>query len=93
MDSNVGHVNTGGNREDKLVIISRGGGVVLKQVRPQKCRHILAPLRYYKTTYRHEQSITSVVLEHLKDPKSTTLHSWYSIKTLCVLLIQRHCKR
>jgi hypothetical protein len=48
MDSNVGHVNTGGNREDKLVIISRGGGVVSKQVRPQKCRRILAPLKYYK---------------------------------------------
>ena len=48
MDSNVGHVNTGGNREDKLVIISRGGGAVSKQVRPQKYRRILETLRYYK---------------------------------------------
>jgi hypothetical protein len=44
MDSNVGHVNTGGNREDKLVIIIRGGGVVSKRGQVTKMQmHLYTP--------------------------------------------------
>ena len=91
MDSNVGHVIEEIERTNWWLL------VVEEELFRNRPGHKNADVSFYplgitKATYRYEYKITSV-LEHLSDPKNTTVHSWDSIKTLGVLLGQRYCNR